>query len=345
MKQFAAFAVCLCLTVYSSAQDAAVETVVDGLFNPCGVAIQPGTGHVFVSDSGALRVIRVIDGKIEEVITGFPKGEFGMATKYDVGPLGLAFIDQNTLVVGGGGKPDGEEMLRVYKVPEAGAEAISADQMEGEAQTLVANPDENIAVGEGSFYGVAVFGDSVYVTCDGDDEKGWVAKADLADGKLTNFRRAMATKEKTGVDAPVAITKSPEGYIVVGQMGAVSSPGDSLVTFYDISGEELVDWKYTTGLNDISALAYGPRRGRLFATDFSWNNPSAGGLFKIMRGDLPGECKTLKITDLDKPTAMAFDDEGNLYITTIGTGAGGAAKRPGALVMIKGLDNAPATQK
>lgn len=340
MKQFTALAVCLCLTVYGSAQDAEVETVVDGLFNPCGVAVQPGTGHVFVSDSGAMRVIRIVDGKIEEVITGFPKGVYGTAPKYEVGPLGLAFVDQNTLIVGGGGNKAGEEMLRLYKIPEAGAEAISADKMEGKAQTLAADPDENL-VGEGDFLGVAVFGESVYVTCNGDDEKGWVAKANLVDGKLANFTRAIATKEKTDVKTPAAIAKSPEGYIVVGQRGETSTAGDSLVTFYDRSDDQLADWKYTTGLNDISALAYGPRRGRLFATDFSWNNPAAGGLFKIIRGDLPGQCKPEKITDLDKPTAMAFDDDGNLYITTIGTGTGGAAKRPGALMMIKGLDDDP----
>ena len=34
-----------------------VKTVVERLNNPCGIAIQPETGHVFVSDSGALRVL------------------------------------------------------------------------------------------------------------------------------------------------------------------------------------------------------------------------------------------------------------------------------------------------
>ena len=340
MKQITILIVCLCLTVYGSAQEVPIETVVDGLHNPCGVAIQPGTGHVFVAESGALRVIRIIDGKIEEVITGFPKDVYGSDPQYEVGPLGLAFVDQNTLIVGGGGNKDGEEILRVYKVPEAGADAISADKMEGDAQTLPANANSNI-VGEGDFYGVAVFGESVYVTCNGDEEKGWVAKADLADGKLTNFARAIPTKEKTKVNAPVAITKSPEGYIVVSQMGETSEAGDSVLAFYDTSEETLADWKYTTGLNDISALAYGPKRGRLFATDFSWKDPAQGGLFKIIRGDLPGKSKTVKITDLDKPTAMAFDSDGNLFVTVIGTRAGSDAKHPGALKMVKGLDEEP----
>lgn len=103
---------------YAHGQDKVeVKTVVERLNNPCGVAIQPGTGHVFVSDSGALRVIRIVDGKAEPVITGFPKDTYGKGPIYDIGPLGLVFIDKDTLAVGGGGKIDGEEMLRVYKIP------------------------------------------------------------------------------------------------------------------------------------------------------------------------------------------------------------------------------------
>ena len=340
MKQLTTLAVCLCLTAYGSAQEVPIETVVDGLHNPCGVAIQPETGHVFVADSGALRVIRIIDGEIEEVITGFPKDVYGSSTQYEVGPLGLAFVDQNTLIVGGGGNKNGNEILRIYKIPEAGADAITADKMEGEAQKLDADPNSNV-VGEGDFYGVALFGEAVYVTCNGDDEKGWIAKADLADGKLTNFARVIPTTERTKVGAPLAITKSPEGYIVVGQIGETSKAGDSLLAFFDTSEETLADWKYTTGLNDISALAYGPKRGRLFATDFSWMDPAKGGLFKITRGDLPGESKAVKIAALDKPTALAFDSEGNLYVTVIGTKAGGDAQHPGALMMVKGLDEEP----
>ncbi len=316
-----------------------VETIVEGLDNPCGVAVQPGTGHVFVSDSAALRVVRIVDGKIEPVITGFPKDTYGTETQYEIGPLGLCFIDQNTLIVGGGGQPDGEDMLRAYKVPEAGAEPITADKMEGAGQRLVAEPDDNL-VGEGDFYGVAVIGTTVYTTCNGDDEKGWLAKADIVDGKLTNFIRSIATKEKTNVDAPVAITRSPEGFIAVGQMGEVSETADSLLTFYDASEEELVGWKYETGLNDISALAYGPKRARLFATDFSWKDPSKGALYKLV-ADTATKCKAVKITDLDKPTSMAFDPEGNLYIAVLGSPAEGLEGPCGKLIVIKGLDDDP----
>ena len=48
-----------------------VETVAEGLTVPCCVAIQPGTGHVFVADSAAGRVVRIVDGKVEDVIVDF----------------------------------------------------------------------------------------------------------------------------------------------------------------------------------------------------------------------------------------------------------------------------------
>lgn len=41
-----------------------VSTVVDGLDNPAGIAIQPETGDIFVSDSGASRVIRVSTARL-----------------------------------------------------------------------------------------------------------------------------------------------------------------------------------------------------------------------------------------------------------------------------------------
>merc|ERR1711964_151596 len=106
-----------------------VETLLDGLNNPCGVAVQPETGAVFVADSGGHRVVRIVDGKTEEVIVGFPQDVYGKGPMYNIGPLGLAFIGQNTLVVGGGGKPDGEEMLRVYEVPAAGSDPLQANDM------------------------------------------------------------------------------------------------------------------------------------------------------------------------------------------------------------------------
>src|SRR5262245_10862101 len=111
------------------AQDAKVEQVLGGLVNPCGVAVQPVTNQVFISDSANGRVCRVVNGKLEDVITGSPKDVFGKGPFYDIGPLGLVFSpDGKWLIVGDGGYKDGEECIRVFPVPEAGKPALNYEK-------------------------------------------------------------------------------------------------------------------------------------------------------------------------------------------------------------------------
>jgi hypothetical protein len=300
----------------SHAEDAKVEDVVGGLSNPCGVAVQPGTGVVFVSDSATGRVCRVVEGKLEDVIAGSPKDVYGKGPFYDIGPLGLLFLDQNTLVVGDGGLKDGAEFLRVFKVPEAGMPALDYEKDATKLGPL--EPMEGI-VGEGNLYAIAATTTALYVTCNGDDTKGWIAKADIDGSKYGKLERYIATKEQVEVDAPVGITISSRGEIVVGQMGEVNKANDSLLTFYSAkSGQKILNLE--TGLHDIAGLAYSPKTGLLYAADFAWIKPEEGGLFRLdadNKTDAQG-VKAVKIAGLDKPTALAFAPDGTLYITLVG---------------------------
>lgn len=289
------------------------EVIVDGLHNPCGIAIQPGTGHLFVADSGAQRVVRILDGKPRNAIVGFPSQGFGRNPEFRMGPLGLLFLDKDTLVVGGGGNPDGEELVRVYKVPAPDAEAISADKME---HGFVLKSEGSVQ-GEGDFFGLAKSAKGLYVTCNGDDSKAWIAKADLAGNVVSNLRRHIATKDRTGTNAPNGITLSPEGYLAVSHMGKTRMEQDSLLAFYNERGD-LLD-KFPIGLYDVTGLAYGPKKKRLFAIDFAYADTSKGGLFKLVETADEGGCKPVKIMSLDKPTAMVFDNLGNLYVTVCGS--------------------------
>ncbi len=116
------------LAIAPARGETTAETVLGGLSNPSGLAVQPETGHVFVSDSAAGKIIRVVDGKAEDVVIGFKMDIYGKGPKYDIGPLGLAFWDKDTLVVGDGSFVDGEEYVRVFTVPAAGKPALNFDK-------------------------------------------------------------------------------------------------------------------------------------------------------------------------------------------------------------------------
>jgi DNA-binding beta-propeller fold protein YncE len=330
MKKLLALAAFALLAVPALAQDAKVDTVVTGLTNPCGIAIQPETGHVFIADSGAGRVVRIVEGKIEEVIKGSPKDIYGKGPMYDVGPMGLAFLDKDTLIVGDGGYKDGEECLRVYTVPPAGSAPLDYEKDAAAKTNPLTGTDE--IKPEGNLYALAVTKNAVFVTCNGDDTKGWVSKAEINGTKLGELTRSIATKEATNVDAPVGITVSEQGHLVVGQMGEINLPNDSLLTFYSAKdGKMLMNLK--TNLYDIAGLAYSPKKKLLYATDFAWMASGEGGLFRLDKNSADA-VKAVKIASLDKPTAIAFGDDGTCYITIIGTAKEGSSEPAGALVKI-----------
>jgi DNA-binding beta-propeller fold protein YncE len=318
------------------AQEATVTTVLGGLLNPSGVAIQPGTGHVFVSDSGALRVLDIDPAnpmKHHSAVKAFPKDVYGKGPMYDIGPLGLLFVDQKTLVVGDGGQVDGKELVRVYSLPPGGT-TLMADDMKAKLGPIT--PSEASLKGEGNFYALASNGKAIFVTSNGDDTKGWILKADLSSTGLGKLAPFIATKVATNVDAPVGITLNKAGQIVVGQMGEINVMGDSLLTIYDASSGKLVA-NGTTGLYDIVALAYHPKSDALYALDYGWMDVTKGGLYRLDVAQA-GDKLTVKPTlaaKLDKPTAMAFATDGTLYVTTIGTAK--AEERPGSLVKVTGL--------
>jgi DNA-binding beta-propeller fold protein YncE len=311
------------------------------LDNPCGIAIQPETGHIFVAEHrGVVRFYpqpqaqadaqgRRRRGRAME-IDQFPSDIYGKGPMYDIGPLGLAFIDATHLVVGDGSRPDGQELVRIYEVSLTPAERPAPESSAVVTLGPIKAGDLS-AMGEGNFYGVALTQDALFVSCNGDDTKGWIARAEIKDGKFGALTPFIATKEAVGVDAPVPLTINKAGELVVGQMGEINVPNDSLLTIYDPKTGQLKA-TYETGLYDIAGLAYSPTTGKLYAVDFAWMAPTEGGLFELtISGD---KCTARKIMPLDKPTAIAFDPQGNAYITAFGTAEEGATTKPGFVVRV-----------
>lgn len=331
----AGVAVAAALTLTAGASGAEHKVVASGLDNPTGVAVQPETGHVFVASHAGVHRLDPDSGKLTAEITGYPTDVYGKGPKYNIGPLGLAFIDAHHLVVGDGSRPDGEELVRVYRV---GSEPAAEPQKESDAlYTLGPIPAGDQTVkGEGNFYGVATNGKRIFVTCNGDDTKGWVASAPVRDGKPGKLKLTIATKEATEVDAPGPVTFTRQGKaVIVGQIGEVNQAGDSLITIYSQAGK--LTRRLTTPLNDVAGLAWSGS-GKLYATDFSWVDASKGALYRLMLGKKDAtEAKARKILDLDKPTGIAFDADGNAYIAVFGTAAEGSDKPAGQIIKVSGL--------
>ncbi|GAB4154814.1 MAG: hypothetical protein Tsb009_31500 [Planctomycetaceae bacterium] len=312
------------------AQKPALKHLVSNLENPTGVTVQPKTGHVFVATRYGIYRYVPAEKKVYLEIDSYPtdvygKGTYETHTKFDVGPLGVAFMNDDHLVVGDGSRKDGEELVRIYKIP--AKPEVSDDGRKESAAAFTLGPikaSEKTAKGEGNFFGVAVGAGAIYVTCNGDDTKGWIAKATIKDGKPGKLELSIASKTATGVDAPAPITFSLDGKeLVVGQMGEMNVPGDSLLTIYDPKTGKLKK-KYATGLSDIVGLAYSPKTKKLYATDFGWADASkkkasekVGGLYELtIKGD---KVEKKKILSLDKPSGIAFSPDGKLYITQFGT--------------------------
>ena len=319
------------------ARDVQVETVVSGLDNPIGIAIQPRTGSVFVSESGALRVIKFNPKNADqpvEVITGFPADTYGSEPAYVIGPLGLAFISRNTLAVGGGGLAEGEELLRIYEVSSRDP-TISADQMKYQLGPLPEN--ERTGRGADNFYGLVATPGAIYVTSGGSG-KGWVLKVGLENGKPNKLEPMIATRDATGVDHPVGITIKPGqvGPIVVAQMGERNALDDSLIAFFDPTNGKML-MSLPTGLLDITGLAYS-RSDRLYAIDFAWQDKSKGGLYRIDATYSVGKqgMRAVRLASLDKPSAMAFAADGTLYVTVFGTAEEDSDEKPGKVLKITG---------
>ena len=313
----------------------ATKTSVVHLDNPSGVCVHGGTGHVFVtSRQGVFRFVPGKPGKIYLEVEGFPTDIYGKGPMYNIGPLGCTLWGTDRLIVPDGSRKDGEELIRIYKIEDA----LPAKPRKEDAAEFTLGPIKGTGEGanekgEGNFYQAVVWNDAIYVTSNGDDTKGWVVVSKITDGKPGDLTPTIATKEATQVDAPVAIAVSPDkSQLVIGQMGEVKVPGDSLLTFYDKDGKLVKSLK--TGLHDITGLAYSPS-GKLYATDFAWAEEikTEGGLFElVIEGE---EVKPKKIISLDRPTSLAFDKEGALYITVFGTGKDTGDKPAGGLLRLE----------
>lgn len=320
----------LLLSTTAFAAEPKTTVIAKDIDNPSGLALQSSTGHIFVAArTGVYRLVTGEKPVLLPEIGSFGTDIYGKGPKYNIGPLGVGLLGDDHLVVGDGSNPDEKEVVLVVKV---GKDAPKAPYTAKDAAFVLGpiKAGKDSAKGEGNYYGVAVGNNAIYITCNGDDTKGWVAKSDVKDGKPGELTPFIATKVATNVDAPVAITFSKgDKELIVGQMGEMNVANDSLLTTYDPTSGKLIK-ALKTGLHDIAGLAVSPKTGKLYAVDFAWVKTSEGGLFELkVDGD---KVTATKVLTLDKPTSAAFGKDGYLYITEFGTGE--AEKPAGKIIRV-----------
>lgn len=305
------------LPLPGSAAEPQVQVVVQGLVAPCAVAARPESDQLFLAERGAGRIVRIVNNQAVEVVRGFGKSTYAEGPKHELRPLGLWFLDANTLLVGGGDVPDGEGVLRIYDLTKLGETPLELADAK-----VVASPvsQEKAGPAKARFYAVAATKEAVFLSCRRDDGPGWIARGAREASGLGAFARALPTADSDAFDAPLALIVSRRGYLVAGQIGDTNTPHDSLLAFYHPKNMKLL-LRWQTGLYDVTGLAYSDKTGHLYATDAAWMAPAEGGLFQLIArkptADPPMEAP--RITRLDKPTALAFGADGSLYVTILGS--------------------------
>jgi DNA-binding beta-propeller fold protein YncE len=305
------------MSVAGFAAEPKTTVIADGIDNPSGLAVQQSTGDIFVAArSGVHRLVLGAKPALHTEVGSFATDIYGKGPKYNIGPLGVGMLGDDHIVVADGSNPDEKEVVLVMPV----GKAAPATPHTAKDAAFVLGPikaGKDSAKGEGNYYGVAIGHHAIFITCNGDDTKGWIAKSELKDHKPGELKPFIATKLVTNVDAPVGITFSPDGKdLVVSQMGEMNVPNDSLLTTYNPDdGKSIKVWK--TGLHDIAGLAYSPKTGKLYVVDFAWVKTAEGGLFEL--SVLNDKITATKVLSLDKPTSLTFGKDGHLYITEFGT--------------------------
>jgi len=310
-----------------------VETVVGGLDNPIALAIQPGTGMVFVSESGAGRICRLTPDSAVEVIGGFATATVGSDNQaLKLGPLGMAFADRNLLAVGATAQAAGSAPVHVYELPTS-SEKIAADKPRHAVALGQGDGKKATAVGNIFALALDVPGQMAAASFDiRHPDRGWLGRFDVSAQRVG----ALTPVIGTGTEQPRAIAVSPRGEWVTIEIATADQPGRSLLKFYHPeTKKELL--RLDTGLRNASGLAYSPRTGWLYLTAAGGQDATEAGVFRLDRALVKGKpgVVSVQVAKLDRPTALAFAPNGVLYVAQLGK-ADSDKRKTGSVVRLIG---------
>ncbi len=299
------------------------------LNNPSCVTFSP-RGELTVVDSGNGAVF-VRDGSNPKcplpAITGFDTEHWKVdkktgAKRFKLGPLSAVWIDETTLAVTDGGKPDGKETVNFYAVKRSGRRLAPLTASECRRSNPVGpTTKEKADRGEGNLTGMCLSADKgmLYVCGQGADAGTWVLSCDVESRKLKPLLSADAAGIK--VNSPMQCLYRKPGWLLVLYSGE-GGKADGLIVEWDLAtGKPANRWKLP-GLVDPMGMALIPgTENELAVVDNNWApdkvNPGKLARVKLVPGRAPAEVKVIA-TGLEGPVSCVFGPDGKLYIAQLG---------------------------
>lgn len=305
----------------------APRKILGNLQLPCSIAVRPESGQpgdIFIADRGAGRVVRINASQPDRATTaiaGFPVDSENANSPTAPGIQSIYFLDHMRLVVAGG-DAEGKFFVRLYELLDAETELRFDDQRQAaEPPEQSDSPAHRIR----SFHDLTRtksnerVSDALLLAAVGEEHAAGIWKLSIRANTIGNVEPLDDNNDLQQLSAVGGLAVAPIGYIAV----AIDSNEDDrdeagLALLNPATGATLL--KMRTDLPRIVALAYQPSTGDLFAASGGNRKSSIDGIYRIDDASQPGKpaCRTTKVADIARPTALTFSTDGTLYVTSLG---------------------------
>jgi hypothetical protein len=284
------------------------STVTTGTVQPDSTPEQPATpepaGGIYISEAGVGRVTRMSRlAKRVPWLTGYsPTPPDAAVERPSAGSMGGMYALPSRQLLVAGLEPDGRATIRRYATAAAQATVEQGDLLWSARLPRGALP-----------WGLTTNTQNLFAAIS-DDSATW----GLLQVPVQSTHGEPLRWDQLAAYRLSGLVQSPRDEIVVAARGAWSDELDARLAFlHPQDGRVLLD--LAMDRRDVVSLAYSPN-GRLYGIDMAAESSEPGGLFRIDSryhlGRLAVHC--VWIARLDRPTALAFDRDGSLYVTLWG---------------------------